>query len=225
MNSEDKTLAIAARRRSTWRTLGLMLLTVAISVGIAVWVVSAYLFPSAFEPVTLSEGEEQVLQQKLHRLDALQQSAATTGQAGSALEPEPYDDSAMSRDIALSERELNALIATNTNLASQLAIDLSDDLASAKVLMPLDPEMPIVGGKTLRIHTGLEMRMNNGKPSIILKGVSVWGVSLPNAWLGNMKGIDLASEFGRDRGFWQAFAEGVEQIEVKEGKLRIKLKE
>jgi hypothetical protein len=40
-----------------------------------------------------------------------------------------------------------------------------------------------------------------------------------------MKNIDLVQEFGTERGFWQAFADGVEVIEVKEGKLRIKLKE
>jgi len=60
---------------------------------------------------------------------------------------------------------------------------------------------------------------------VVLKGVSVWGVPLPNAWLGGMKNIDLVQEFGTEQGFWQAFADGVEEIEVKEGKVRVRLKE
>ena len=40
-----------------------------------------------------------------------------------------------------------------------------------------------------------------------------------------MKNIDLFKEFGQAGGFWQLINDGVETIEVKEGKLRIKLKE
>jgi hypothetical protein len=71
----------------------------------------------------------------------------------------------------------------------------------------------------------MELRLIKGKPSAVLKGVSVMGVPLPNAWLGNMKNINLIKEFGQAGGFWQAINEGVEVIEVKEGRLRIKLKE
>ncbi len=106
-----------------------------------------------------------------------------------------------------------------------MAIDLSDDLASALLLLPMDPEFPVVGGKTLKISAGVELSYKNGKPTVILRGVSLWGVPIPNAWLGNLKNVDLISEFGNDRGFWKSFADGVEYIEVKDGKLHIKLKE
>ena len=59
----------------------------------------------------------------------------------------------------------------------------------------------------------------------MLKGVSLWGVPIPNAWLGGLKNVDLVKEFGAQRGFWQAFAAGVENIRVEEGNLSIKLKE
>jgi hypothetical protein len=58
-----------------------------------------------------------------------------------------------------------------------------------------------------------------------LKGVSVMGVPIPNAWLGNIKNIDLVREFGGDEGFWKNFADGVESISVVEGLLKIRLKE
>ena len=117
------------------------------------------------------------------------------------------------------------MIATNTDLASRLAIDLSDDLASAKLLVPLDPDAPILGGKTLKLTAGVELRYAAGKPVVVLKGVSLWGVPLPNAWLGGMKNIDLVQAFGTEPGFWQGFADGVETIEVSQGRVRIVLKE
>jgi hypothetical protein len=43
--------------------------------------------------------------------------------------------------------------------------------------------------------------------------------------LGNMKNVDLVKEFGEKEGFWSAFADGVDVVEVSEGKLRVKLEE
>jgi hypothetical protein len=219
----------APARTSRWKVAGLILLTVLLAVGITLGLLYFVLFPGEFRPVTLDPGEEQVLEQKLERLDpTLQQGSrpgrpAADGQA--PLTPERYTEEGASREIALSERELNALLARNTDLAQRLAIDLSDNLASARLQVPLDPEFPLFGGKTLQLTAGMEMRFAAGRPVVILKGVSIWGVPLPNAWLGNMKNIDLVQEFGEDQGFWQAFADGVEVIDVKDGELRIKLKE
>jgi hypothetical protein len=216
-------------RTSRWKVAGLILLTVLLAVGITLGLLYFVLFPGEFRPVTLDPGEEQVLEQKLERLDPTLQQGSRPGRPGAdgqaPLTPERYTEEGASREIALSERELNALLARNTDLAQRLAIDLSDNLASARLLVPLDPEFPLFGGKTLQLTAGMEMRFAAGRPVVILKGVSIWGVPLPNAWLGNMKNIDLVQEFGTERGFWQAFADGVEVIEVKEGKLRIKLKE
>jgi len=73
------------------------------------------------------------------------------------LRPEPYKEDATRREIGLSERELNALLAHNTDLAKKLAIDLSDDLASARLLIPVDPDFPFLGGRTLRVSAGVEL--------------------------------------------------------------------
>ena len=51
------------------------------------------------------------------------------------------------------------------------------------------------------------------------------GIPIPNAWLGGLKNIDLVSEFGVDPGFWKSFSEGVEEIQVADGRINIKLKE
>jgi hypothetical protein len=51
------------------------------------------------------------------------------------------------------------------------------------------------------------------------------GVPIPNAWLGNMKNIDLVKEFGRDEGFWRTMSAGIVHVQVREGRVNIRLKE
>ena len=216
----DTQLEPATPSGNGWRTFGIVVITMAITLGVGYWAVKTYMFPTEFTPVTLNQKEQQRLEQKLERFEGRPPSTKKP-----SLEPEPYSEVGASREIKLSEKELNALLANNTDLASKLAIDLSDNLASAKLLIDMDPEFPVLGGKTVKVTAGMELGVTDGKPKAVLKGVSVWGVPLPNAWLGNMKNIDLIQEFGQAGGFWQAINEGVEVIEVKEGHLYIKLKE
>ncbi len=218
------------RHFSGWQVATFVLLAILLTLGVTLWIGYHTLFPDSFTPVSLNAREQRLLDEKLQRLETLPGGAAVKPAPRSIppatpLQPEPYSEAGASREISLSEKELNALIATNTDLASRLAIDLSDNLASAKLLVPLDPEAPILGGKTLKLTAGIEVRYAEGKPVVVLKGVSIWGVPLPNAWLGGMKNIDLVTEFGTEPGFWQGFAEGVEAIEVRQGRLRIQLKE
>ncbi len=203
-----------------WRTFGIVIISVFISASVGYWLVTSYLFPTAFTPVVLSENDQQLLDKKLERL-----GGSIGADTQKRLEPEAYSEVGASREINFSEKEFNALLAKNTDLASKLVFDFTDNLASAKLLVNLDPDFPVLGGKTLKVTAGMEIKLANGKPSAILKGISVWGVPIPNAWLGNLKNTDLNKEFGEAGGFWQAINEGVEEIEVKEGKLHIKLKE
>ncbi len=160
-----------------------------------------------------------------HRLGDPRPASRRTAPEVRRLEPEPYSEEGASREIALTERELNALLARNTDLASRLAIDLSKDLASAKLLITLDEEAPLLGGETVKVTAGLELRYSAGRPVVALKGVSIWGVPIPNAWLGGIKNVDLVQEFGYEAGFWQGFAAGVDDLQVEEGVLKIRLKE
>lgn len=217
-------------RHNWWKIIGIVVLATVVTTLLATWVIYAYLFPGAFKPVTLSAREEQALEQKLERLDSLQRRPTLhrgrqQPDSSDDLKPERYSESEADRQITLTEREINALLAKNTDLAARLAIDLSADLASAKLLIPLDEELPLLGGKTLKVTAGLELAYRDSKPVVALRGISLWGVPIPNAWLGNIKNVDLVQEFGGEKGFWSAFAEGVETVEVGEGTLRVKLKE
>jgi hypothetical protein len=216
--------------QSWLKIFGIVVVACVVSTLLALCAVYFYLFPGPFKPVALSASEEQVLEQKLEQLDSTQRSRTlhkgqTKSQKENGLQPERYTETDANREIILTERELNGLLAKNTDLASQLSIDLSQDLASAKLLIPLDEEFPVLGGKTLKVTAGLELAYRDKNPVVSLRGISLWGVPIPNAWLGNIKNVDLVQEFGNDRGFWSAFADGIDEVEVSEGQLRVKLKE
>jgi hypothetical protein len=185
---------------------------------LTVWLGTLYFFPKKFKPVELSRSESQALADKIDRLDP-------SSQPQKGLTPEKYTENAESRHITFSERELNALLAKNTDLAEKVSIDLSDNLASAKLILPLDPDFPFIGGKTLKLNAGLELRYEDAKPVVMLRGISLWGAPLPNSWIGGIKNVDLIKEFGGESGFWKSFSEGIEYIRVEDGKLSLQLKE
>ncbi len=229
-NNEPNTNPVDKKGMGCLQIGGLMLLTIILSVAATVWFLNYYLFPKRFEPVELSDKEETILEQKLERFQGFSfdsRATPSTEQAGDEgpLTPEPYSEVGAKREVGLSERELNAILAKNTDLADKVAIDLSERLVSAKLRIPLDPDFPMFGGKTLKARAGVEFAYEQGRPVVVLKGVSVMGVPIPNAWLGGLKNIDLVREFGHDQGFWKSFADGVENIEVVEGRLKMKLKE
>ena len=219
------------KSQHSWlKILAIVVVASVISTLMAIGVVYLDLFPGDFKPVTLNASEEQVLESKLEQLGSMQRSQVLhqdrQQMAGKEdLQPERYNETDANREIILTERELNSLLAKNTDLASKLSIDLSQDLASAKLLIPLDEEFPLLGGKTLKVTAGLQLAYKNDTPVVALRGISLWGVPIPNAWLGNIKHVDLVQEFGDQKGFWATFSDGVEEMEVSEGQLRVKLKE
>jgi hypothetical protein len=204
---------------------------------LTLWLARQFLFTKELKPVTLTAGEDQVLDAKLKALvappDRQQQvgggqTLPASGRAKAkppALTPERYSEKGARREIVLTERELNALLARNTDLAHRLAIKLTQNLASAKLLVPLDPDLPFLGGQTLKVTGGLELRFAGQQPVVMLKGISLWGIPIPNVWLGGLKNVDLVQAFGGEGGFWELFAAGIASLQVAEGELRIKLKE
>jgi len=199
------------------------LILVAAVLLVAVWV-RHNLFASRFSPVDLRPEEQKVLGAKMA---LLRKEGPAPGPAlsGTPLPPEPYSDEGARREIHLTERELNALIANRPDIAEMVAVDLADDLVSVKLILPVEEEVPVLGGKRLRIHMGLTVTYGGDAPVFALKGISLGGIPMPNAWLGNMKNVNLVGEFGTEDGFWAIFSEGIRSIKVREGSLQITLKE
>ena len=221
------------RARRRWpRVLGLVAAGFIGVAALSAWWIKSNLYASPFRPTTLDGKEQQVLSAKLDRLQRSMESASKPPRAGPAepkreghLAPEPYSEDAARRELRITEKEVNALIARDEAIARRVAIALSRDLVSVKVVMPVDEDIPVLGGKTLRLNCGITLRQVAGRPVVALRGVSLGGVPIPAAWFGNLKNVDLVREFGGQGGFWELFSKGVEDLQVLDGSLFVKLKE
>jgi hypothetical protein len=47
---------------------------------------------------------------------------------------------------------------------------------------------------------------------------------MPSAWLGDLKEKDFIQEFGENGGFWKQFSDGIEHLEVLNGRIKVKLR-
>ena len=235
INMEQNTTEHAGsdEKRDRYRLLNVVgiaaIFIVIIALLAGVWI-KYNIYASEFRPIELNKKEQEVLDVKLAMLnDSAQRDRPIKREERHTdnirLRPEPYSEEGVLRQIRLTERELNALIANTPDVARRVAIDLSDNLLSLKLVVPLDEDIPVLGGKTLRLNLGMLLSYEDSQPVVALKGVSLGGVPLPNAWLGYLKNENLVKEFGSDGGFWELFAEGIDDIKVEEGHIMIHLKE
>ncbi|HND37068.1 MAG TPA: arginine N-succinyltransferase, partial [Nitrosomonas sp.] len=123
----------------------IVLLTMLITIGGTYWVLKNYVFTTRFTPVELNEKEEKSLHEKLLSIGFLDENTDRPDSTNDQeidhegfLKPEAYSEHNAPREIIFTERELNALLAKNTDLAQKLAIDLANNLVSAKLLIPLE---------------------------------------------------------------------------------------
>jgi hypothetical protein len=131
------------------------------------------------------------------------------------------------KTISLSEREVNALFHHNTGLGDKVKFELVHHAIHARIRTELDPDLPVVGGKTLKAKARILLKDSKNHPAIILDDVTVWGISLPNAWLADLKGQNLISDLGLDESHQSGspFAEGIKDIQVNNGEITIELAE
>lgn len=230
--TEQDSKTLPKKSRFGWRhVLGIAFIGIIVTALLSAWWVKQNIYASHFEPTRLSAKEQQVLDSKLAKLEesAVKEKPAIKKakpyHQSVPLEPERYSEDDAKREISLSEKELNALIAKNPETAKRVAIDLADDLVSVKLLLPVDEDFPILGGKTLRLFFGVTLSYKEDRPTVAIRGVSLGGVPLPSAWWGDIKNKNLVEEFGSEGGFWDLFSKGVEDIKIREGHLWIKLKE
>ncbi|YCM45525.1 hypothetical protein V2O64_05780 [Verrucomicrobiaceae bacterium 227] len=121
-----------------------------------------------------------------------------------------------SKSFSLTEREVNGLLNENTALGKDVRIELVTDAIHARVRTKLDPDFPVMGGRTVNAKARFKISNQEG---IVLDDVTVFGVSLPNAWLGELKGKNLLDALTGE------LPRGVKSISVSQGQLNIALEE
>ncbi len=182
-------------------------MVVALLAAVGVW----WWHNRPIKPVVLSPGEKQVVERKVE---------AITRPEDTRPEDPAYEKG--SREIILTERELNGLLNENTDLGSSLKFELASNAIHARLEMDLDKGLPLVGGKRLKARSRFIVGGEPGRPSLAVDDVTVWGISLPNDWLGGLKGQDL---LGKVLGGGEGRIAGVEEFRVEAGKLVIRLAE
>ncbi len=204
----------APLRRSRWPFVLLALLAVLLLVGGLVW-----WFTRPIRPVVLSPEEKATVEAKLASIQSPAGVPVTPPPAGV---PEPVYERGK-KDVILTEREINGLLNANTDLGQTLSFQFGTDAVLARYETDLDPDLPFLGGRKFKARAKFIVSEASGQPALIIDDLTIWGISLPNEWLGGVKGRNLLGEMlGSENG---GRLPGVESFSVRPGQLVIKLAE
>jgi hypothetical protein len=212
MQTTPETAAPAApRARSTKKVL---LITLAVLLGCAgiaaatgaLWVKQTF-YPSAMTPVSLTATEKAEFDSKLQ---ALNNPAAV-----------PPDEA--NRTIVINEREVNAYLAQQ-ELGESVQVKFGEGNVSAAIILTAPEDFPIVPNQKIRLRFTFGTSLSaEHKLSLKLDDLSLGGISLPNSWIGDIKGVDLVAENVESDPALQKLIAGIQSLEVHNGTLRLVL--
>ena len=203
-----------------------LLLVVILSVVITIWWLGR-----PIKPVVLSEKEKQTVDQKLNYLQD-----GTKSTPGGQLRVEDLSDDkakpepdrlylAGSKELRLTEREINGLLNENTELGDTVRLEFGRDAINAYVTTPIPDDVPVMGGKMFRARGRFRISIGNGgEPYAILEDVTVFGLSLPKDWLGGIKGENLLEDAVGSHNGKPAFR-GIKSLRVEPGAIVIKVED
>jgi len=150
-------------------------------------------------PVTLSAQEKEVVEEKLRQLTPARAPVDPTL-------PEVQDDRTPPREpdrpytpgskvLRLTEREVNGLLNENTELGKSVHIEFGRDAVNAYLAVRVPEDSPIAAGRMVKARGRFLLSIReNGEPYAILEDVTIFGISLPKAWLGDLKGENLLGD-------------------------------
>jgi hypothetical protein len=125
----------------------------------------------------------------------------------------------------LTEREINGLLNANTDLGKSVRLEFARDAINAYVVVPIPQDFPVGGGKMFRARSRFRMSLgNDGAPYAILDDVTVFGVSLPKAWLGGLKGENLLDQAAGQRN-GRPVLRGIKSLRVEPGALVLEVED
>jgi len=184
----------------------------------------------------LSQPEEQQVELKMARLSGdappeIQPNPDTPNDPNSPSDPEQsqaerseptYEKG--SKTLVFTERELNGLLNKNTQLGESLKFSLGTDAINARIHTTIPEDFFIGAGQPMNGRTRIIAKMVDNVPQLILEDVTLWGLSLPNAWLADLKNKNLLEIIHPDLKS-NPSATGIEDIKIEPGKLIIQFAE
>jgi hypothetical protein len=214
-------------KRRPWLLYGCgLMLALMMLIGATV-VFTVWYLQRPIKPVVLSAAEKAAVELKLQEVQAAGTNHTATRTATDAAPPllpegginldRPYVPG--SKVLRLTEREINGLLNANTDLGQTVRLEFGRDAINAYIAAPIPEDVPILGGKMFRARGRFRISLTNGAaPYAILEDVTVFGLSLPKAWLGGLKGENLlADAIGSTNG--APVLQGVKSLRVEPGAL------
>lgn len=206
---------------------GILLVSALVSAAVIGWF--HYNFnPAPMKPVVLSEVEKQAFTTKLSALGdpAMAPVLLKFPANAPASAPAPAVPAGLeNKTIILTEREVNAYLASQ-NLGENIQVSFGEGRLNTAIIVEIPPDFPILPGQKVRARitfgTGLTPEH---KLSLVFNDLNVGGISLPNAWLGDLKGVDLIAENLQRDPALQRFLSGIRSLEIHPEGARVILNE
>ena len=171
------------------------------------------------QPIVLTEPEQVAIETKLAAMQTAAEDAAPLPEPTEV--PAEYEPGV--REITFTDRELNGLLHEHTQLGDQVAFAFIPGAVLARMETLLPEDVPLIGGRKLRARAKFAIDASGPTPMLALEDLTVWGISVPNDWLGGIKNTNVLGEaFGAPEG---GGIPGVESLLVDRGRLIITLKE
>jgi len=208
-----------------------LLVVIVATVAITIWWLQR-----PIKPVVLSPQEKATVESKLERLNAERpaksQGAAadashSTAARGSGTQPEPDRPYVPgSKVLKLTEREINGLLNENTDLGNSVRLEFAKDAINAYVVVPIPKDFPVGGGRNFRARARFALSLTQeGTPYAVLEDVTVYGLSLPKAWLGGLKGENLLADAAGHRKNGGPILRGIKSLRVEPGALVLEVED
>lgn len=212
---------------------GAMMLTACLTAAGLFWWYRHNFDARPMQPVALSAAEKAALDSKLAVFGdppVLPVQVMMTGMPAAATAPLPAPvlqaaPGEENRTVVLTEREVNAYLAAQ-NLGENVQVSFGEGRLIAGLLVEIPPDFPLMAGQKVRVRltfgTGLSPQH---KFSFVFNDLSVGGISLPNAWLGDLKGVDMVAENLEKDPALQRFLAGIKSVEIHPGGAKVVLNE
>ncbi|MEO8427733.1 MAG: hypothetical protein ABI651_11550 [Verrucomicrobiota bacterium] len=232
-----------AVKKTRWLLYGCVTFFALLLLIVATVVITLWWVQRPIKPVVLSASEKTVIEEKLHHLGGGNPPAPTIAPArnrgAEAVElphvlvvPAPEPNQKQNRPyvtgsnvLKLTEREINGLLNANTDLGKSVRLEFAQDAVNAYVAVRIPEDFPIGGGKMFRARSRFRVSLGNDKaPYAILEDVTIFGLSLPKAWLAGLKGENLIGQaIGEPNG--SAVLRGIKSLRVEPGALVLEVED
>jgi hypothetical protein len=227
-----------AVKKRRWLLYGCGTLIALLLVIVATVVITLWWIQRPIKPVVLSAQEKATVEEKLQRIGGgnvppshhLQTQGGapppttTTAAADANLgQGQPYTPG--SKVFRLTEREINGLLNANTDLGKSVRLEFARDAVNAYVAVPIPKDFPVCGGTTFRARGRFRVSLGqDATPYAILDDVTVFGLSLPKAWLGGLKGENLIGEAVGERN-GKPVLRGIKSLRIEPGALVLEVED